>query len=152
MINIAEFKGLPFPPSVNSLYRHNAGRSEKVARFKTAKAKDWETLLDIWHLKNRRLILEAKAQIHKLLHDNKVFLYIGLEFIVPPQTLYSKQNKLKRIDCTNRIKATLDGLSNILGVDDNRFFLDKVEFVLGNDKYINIKIYASNMRYEDNGK
>lgn len=68
---------------------------------------------------------------------------------MPYSTLYSKQDKLKRIDVTNRIKATLDGLSNILGIDDNRFFLGKVEFVIGDDKYIDITISTAEIRVLD---
>lgn len=137
--------GVPFPPTVNQLY---AGKS---IRYKSDKAKAYDTEVDLWYLKNIKTVKAIRTKLRPYKFADHTFLSFKLDFLVPYETLYSKQGKLKKIDVSNRVKALLDKLSELFDVDDNRFFLKNVEFCIGNTKCVNIEITDTMIRTVNNG-
>jgi len=141
-----ELSGLPFPPSVNALY---AG---KTRRYKSDKAKDYDKAFDIWLFKNRGAVRSAESLVRELEHNQDIFLELTLDYVIPRKDLYTKKGTVKRIDVTNRIKSLLDKLAEAITIDDNRFFLGRVQFLLGPYKYVNIGINTTRIRGVNNGK
>lgn len=141
-----EFKNLPFPPTVNKMY---AGYPR---RYKTSEAKVFETAVDMWFVKNRSLVLEARKSVRAALLDSETFLRVSLDLIIPRAFLFTKKGNVKKVDASNRIKATLDQLANLLNVDDNRFFLGSVEFLIGDEKAVNIMLMETRIKAVNDGK
>lgn len=129
------FKEIPIPPTVNQIY---AG---KTRRYKSPKYKQWLKEFDIYYAKNSSFH-GARNIIRDALKDVNTFLDFKLDFCVPREKIYSKANTVKRIDVSNRIKPLFDAMSEALQCDDNRFFLNSVQFVIFNNVDNNFKPYV----------
>lgn len=99
-------------------------------------------------MKNRSSIHGAKKAFLEHQHDTTIFFCFSIFLHVQRRTLYSKENKVKQIDATNRIKALLDAISEMMHVDDSRFFLKEVEFVLDSstEGHVDVKITHTKIR------
>lgn len=117
------FENIPMPPTVNQLY---AG---KTRRYKSPKYKQWLKEFDIYYARNGSFH-RARQVLRDALKDNNTFLDFKLDINVPREMIYSKANTIKRIDASNRVKPLLDAISDALQIDDNRFFLNSVQFVI----------------------
>lgn len=138
--------GAPFPPSVNALYRSGRGHRGKVNRFKTRAAIDFEKAFDLWTFQNLQQINRAKQFARECEHTLQLYLSFKIDFVVRHTDLYTKTNTHKRIDCTNRIKALLDVMSHALELDDRKFFLGQVQFLIGETKCVNMELSKTPIR------
>ena len=136
------FKKFPFPPTVNSIYPS----ARNGRRFKSAKYVEYMNECRIWQLKNNSLLLEARSILGDLVKDPNVFLKLDIDLMLSHSDLYTKKGTNKKIDCTNRIKPLLDVLSGMIRIDDSRFFLGKVEFVISKQKGVCIAFDSANIR------
>lgn len=121
---VMNLQNIPFPPSTNQLF---AG---KARRYKSDKYQFWLNEFDIWSIKNIRAVRGAAEFVREYLAkgpDN--FITLGIELNVPPQMIFTKDGRNKRIDAHNFLKALIDAVADELKVDDSRFFLSNVEFV-----------------------
>lgn len=102
-------RGLPFPPSTNSLFRSGIING-RVMRFKTADYRRFEreikTALQIQKIKT---IKEQKLSAH-------------LYFYAPKLIWFTKSGSPRKIDLDNRIKGIIDQLFDYLGLDDKFVF------------------------------
>jgi len=88
----------------------------------------------IWMLTNQCLLHEARAILGDWLENPKTFLRVRIDLMVPKDFIFTKQNTIKKVDCSNRIKATFDVIGQMLLIDDRRFFVDRVQWVLSDEK------------------
>ena len=104
-------KRFPLSPSSNAMYASVNGRL-----IKSAEARRYEASVDMYGLKEFKVLDQFKETIK----PTDVF-HVDMYFIFTKDRLVSKKDTIKRLDATNRLKASHDGLSKILGVDDCRF-------------------------------
>lgn len=110
------FDKFPFPPSVNESYVNSRNISGR-GRFPSQKLKQFKKEVEIYSYFINTL--KNKHQIQNLIGKE---LEIEIDFIIPYSKIYTLKGEPKVFDIDNRIKATLDGISSILGIDDKMFF------------------------------
>lgn len=104
-------KRFPLPPTSNHLYMPINGRL-----IKTTEARKYAAAVEMYKLREFRILDEFKANVK----DKDVF-DVSCHFSFCRDRVYSKKETLKKLDASNRIKQTHDGLSKILDIDDCRF-------------------------------
>lgn len=117
-------KKYPLPPTSNNLYSSVNGRliKSKIARL-------YEFEVFNYSLRNINLINKIKNDFINC--ELKIDTY----FIFNKKRLISKENNLKKIDASNRIKACHDSLSKITGIDDKNIISGHFEKVYCNDDF-----------------
>jgi Holliday junction resolvase RusA-like endonuclease len=117
---------LPMPPTQNKQLAMFRGRM-----IKTREAREYSNKIESFRIRNAKALLGIRKQVQFWINDNKSGLGVDLEFLFDNSSLLckskGKQGQYKKIDADNRIKASLDGLSSILGVDDKFFIGGKRE-------------------------
>lgn len=114
----------PLPPSENQLYRN----VPRVGRVSTQEHKNYKRECESWALANKRY-REAFQQIYSE-YQNYV-VKVDSYFVMKHERLWTKDGRAKKIDASNRIKASNDELAKFLGVDDRAFFSVSGEKVTG---------------------
>jgi|688.fasta_scaffold08687_4 Holliday junction resolvase RusA-like endonuclease len=103
------FFNLPFPPSVNSLYVTDF-RTKR--RFKSKEGRQFQTDMHLWALDHiDQIKLFTKGPCYKL----------RLTFFIAKDKLLTKDDRLKKLDVSNRVKPIEDALCNLLEIDDKDF-------------------------------
>lgn len=108
-------KNFPLGPSSNSIYASVNGRF-----IKSNEARKYSNLVDIYKLRKFKQIEEFQSKI-----TNDDIFRVDTHFIFQKNRILNKtkaKSKYKKLDTSNRLKSTLDGLSKILEIDDSRFF------------------------------
>jgi hypothetical protein len=104
-------KRFPLPPSSNKLYASVNGRL-----IKSVEGRRYDASVDMYRLKEFKVLDQFKETIK----PTDVFR-VDMYFIFMKDRLVSKKDTIKRLDSSNRIKQTSDGLAKIIDVDDCRF-------------------------------
>lgn len=113
--------GLPVPPEDNHLFR-NVTAKGKSFRVKTKQYREFNHAIDLWMVHNRNAILRARKKIPS---DQPLYLVIKVNF--KWSRVFCKDGRVKRMDGQNRMKATCDALSVILGNDDRMVFDARIQ-------------------------
>lgn len=87
----------------------------------TPKMRKWKSMIDLYILANKRELKMASQLIHSLIKKNAVFKADSYH-VFHNSRVWTKKGTPKTIDANNRIKATLDAASKMMGVDDKYFF------------------------------
>lgn len=118
-------KNFPLPPSVNnSLASVVINRS--VRQIKTSAGRAFDAKVQEYILKNKHHLDMIAAEI-KVSMDLGYQLKIMCYYCFNKSDLWTKDKRVKRLDTNNRIKATLDGVSKAIGIDDRHFFAEEHE-------------------------
>lgn len=104
-------KKFPLSPSSNQLYTSVRGRL-----IKSSEGRRYDSLVEIYRLRELNIIDEWK----KTVKPEDVF-HIDMYFVFLRERLITKKETIKKLDATNRLKSSHDGLSKILDIDDSRF-------------------------------
>jgi hypothetical protein len=134
-LDFVEFENIPFPPTVNKLY----ATAKTGRRFKTKDGKKFDTDIEGWGLFNKQKIEELKEM-------DWLFYNLHIAYHCMESDLFTKQNTIKKIDVTNRIKPMLDGISNITGIDDRYFMLGGAEWVIDIRRSVTIQFTPHMLR------
>lgn len=102
----------PMPPSSNQLYASFKGRF-----IKSVEGRRFDSSAKAFELINCRKLDAIKAEMAK----TKSFWFIDTKFVFIRSRIIGQKGQIKRLDASNRIKATHDALAKMLGVDDSLF-------------------------------
>lgn len=114
------FFNLPMPPSSNhqySLFR----RGSKTLHIPSKALKEYKQAMSSYPLLHSNSCLIARALMRRWL-DNRLPLEFHSVFYFSHQKLFTKDNQVKRLDVSNRIKALHDCMGEMLQVDDSMIF------------------------------
>ena len=110
--------GLPMPPSANALYRNVNRRFGKGSgRVKTNEYKIFESKIKQWAWQNPDQFTLARTFI-KQVQSRGDLIRLDLTFFFERSRIITKDQRPKRLDTSNRLKAMHDALANMLGFDD----------------------------------
>ena len=112
---------LPLPPSENEIYRNVPG----VGRAATQELRNWRAQVKLWMLQNKSEVERVQSWVQAL--ENPLVLDISSVFVFHQPRLWTKDNRPKRLDASNRIKALHDAVSEILGIDDKHLWSGSFE-------------------------
>jgi hypothetical protein len=84
--------------------------------IKSVEGRKYDASVEMYKLREFRILEEFS----KLVKPTDVF-NVDMYFVFARDRLVSKKETIKKLDATNRLKASHDGLSKILGIDDCRF-------------------------------
>jgi Holliday junction resolvase RusA-like endonuclease len=107
---------LPIPPSSNNQYIL-VRRGKKTYHVPSAELLVFRSNVSHYALQTRNVLNEAK----KTFTEFKQF-QIHCLFTFKRERLFTKQNTVKKLDVSNRLKALHDEVSRIIGIDDSQFF------------------------------
>lgn len=120
------FDRFPLPPSSNALYKHFVNpRSRKVIRVSTQDLKKYKKACEEWKIHNQALCHTANLYL-KSEKAIRVDCYVGLA----TKKIWKLDGGVKKLDVSNRGKALLDCLADVIDIDDKLFStvqLEKVE-------------------------
>lgn len=125
----------PLPPSANKLYRNVTG----VGRVATKELRDYRKMVDQWagaYSKYRTIFKEICDTKWK---GNQTFK-IDCFFVLKHERIWTKDNRPKRLDASNWIKACHDALADFLGIDDKQIWAGHFEKVSGEQECVVILI------------
>jgi len=113
------FEDLPMPPTSNHQYISitRRGRTYRVA---SEELRTFKELMSMYP----NIFPDFKVKFH-IVQDwaaRKRPLEIRCTFYFKRERLFTKDNRFKRLDVSNRLKASHDSLSEILEIDDSYFF------------------------------
>lgn len=138
------WKGLPIPPSVNELFENRmvqAGKKKKamgrygfsISRRKSASYDHYELLCKSWVNRNFGLVEQTKKYLQDAV-KNGSFIYCDLIVAQHKSDFIAKNGNPKGVDSNNYVKAQVDILVKILGIDDKWFIGGSYEKVTCNEK------------------
>jgi Holliday junction resolvase RusA-like endonuclease len=107
---------VPMPPSINKQLMVSKGRM-----IKTNEARKYDRAFDVYLLMRQKAIAATKDLIRQWQKDGFNALRVDIEFFFPKEKLFSKNNMIKKLDTTNRVKSVLDKISLALEIDDSLF-------------------------------
>lgn len=116
----------PLPPSMNELYSNVPG----VGRVATKELKEYRNTVAKWSFANAKYRQLFEKIRDEEWNDAQIFK-IDTYFIFKHSRIWTKDNKPKRLDASNRIKACHDYLCDFLGIDDKQIWNCSVEKVSG---------------------
>lgn len=133
-------KGLPVPPSANSMYLTNVHKkwktNKKGAQYMgvgTSKRKSNELVtFQTKCLSYRNSLIQNNSRIFQIIKkyiDEGFTLRVDTFIAIEHERIWTKDNTPHQIDADNRRKALQDGLSMIIGVDDKYIFSGNIEKV-----------------------
>jgi Holliday junction resolvase RusA-like endonuclease len=131
-------RGIPMPPSVNSLYFTKGGKRILTTEGRVYKDSIKQLMADIG----------SKQSEHDIVMDN-IKLSITYDFYfkgVETKSWHTgkSKNRFRKVDISNRVKVLEDGLVEGLGIDDTQFM--RVNITKNNtndDEYVDINIYRA---------
>lgn len=117
-----------YTPINSRLVKSNAGRM-------------YEQKVLFWSMSKRRLLEEIATNF------KSKPLRVDCTFVFPKSRLVTKKDTLKKIDYSNRLKASMDMLAKIINIDDSYFVCGMAKKACGPDdrEYINIIISVSEL-------
>lgn len=104
---------LPMPPTDNHMY--NRGRNGR--RFLSDDNKEFRAGVVRWAERHEDRIKDMRMAVQSW-RAVEVTVYLGFHHA----RLWSKKSSPKKLDGTNRLKALLDEVAQLVGVDDSRFW------------------------------
>jgi len=107
----------PVAPTTNNLYVSVGKR-----RVPSKQLKIYKQLVHTWYLQNLREVNEAALYL-----KGKGPLTLDLIWRGPRLRFYTKDDRVRRLDASNRIKACEDSLCQLLSIDDSVFFRCSIE-------------------------
>ena len=123
--------GMPIPPSVNELFENRivpAGKAKRmqgrfsssISRRKSPAYEHYELMVKMWANRNHK---QVRAAIDFISASMGAGLYPRFDIFIaqPKSDFIAKNGNLKGIDSNNYVKAQIDVLVKILGVDDKWF-------------------------------
>jgi len=114
------FTGLPVPPSSNSQY-FLARRGQKTYHIPSDELKQFKREMEKYPYLVGPDFVVSKRDIHHWIGEGRN-LEIKTFFFFKRERLYTKLGHIKKLDCSNRIKALHDSLCDLLEMDDCLFF------------------------------
>lgn len=109
---------IPLPPSVNGLYASVRGR-----QIKSQEGRIYDQKIEMFKLRNFRTLQEITK-----LYEGKL-LKVDRYFVLEKKRVFCKDGSIKKLDCTNFIKACDDGLARLIMIDDKYFKSGNCELV-----------------------
>jgi hypothetical protein len=145
----AVFNVFPMPPTVN--------KQLTQARFhrgfiKTQVARDFDLEVDQFHKRNMNDISKLSLLMQDYLAKGFGFT-VQTTFYFPESKILTKKGNLKKLDASNRIKATHDALSKLICIDDQYFIGGSFDKQInktspdGKSEYSNVKITLIKLNY-----
>lgn len=133
-------KGLPVPPSANSMYLTNVHKKWKTNKagkqymgVGTSRRKSQDLVnFQTQCLNYRNILLHKSSNIINMIKkyiDDGYMLRVDTFIAIEHDRIWTKYNTPKQIDADNRRKALQDGISTIIGVDDKYIFSGNIEKV-----------------------
>lgn len=100
----------PLAPSVNTWLKTN----RKGQFFKSKIWREYRTHANWWYLQHKKWIDDVRVELRTLLANNYT-IRVDCYFCFA-------EHKYRKVDPDNYLKATLDALSHMLGIDDSLFY------------------------------
>lgn len=120
-------QNFPLPPSENQLYRN----LPRVGRVATQELKNYRRECEFWGLANK----SVRENFFYLMEENpQLVLKVDFYFVFKRERLWTKDNRPKKLDASNRVKAAADQLAKFFGIDDKCFFSVSAEKVSGENE------------------
>lgn len=103
------------PPPASSLYRNVPG----VGRVKTTEYKSYEREVCRWATINMHQLELLREFVRKVnSKDHCLGIVLQAKFFFERKSILNKENRPKKMDLDNRLKAALDCLFAVLHIDD----------------------------------
>lgn len=119
---------IPMSPSANRLLMPMRGRL-----ISTPQKRTWEKQVQLYRAKHILELNRINFFLKKYISSTEVpALRVDAFHCFPQKKLFTKQGHPKKIDANNRLKGTLDAVSNLIGIDDKYFFNGNCEKI-GNE-------------------
>lgn len=134
----------PLPPSSNELYASVRGR---LIKTKIARLYDYE--VQNYYLNNINMFNDLRLFVKDSL------ISVDCIFIFHKKRIISKENKVKKLDASNRLKICHDTLAKILDIDDKQIVrgsFEKATCDSENDERVIIHINKCNSIKSYQGK
>lgn len=103
-------KQIPIGPSINEIYKPIRGRF-----VKGESGRIYDKKIQAYKLRNFRILQQA----HEMFKGHT--LCVDKYFVFHNKRLYCKDGSIKKIDVENFLKSSIDGLAELLGIDDKMF-------------------------------
>ncbi len=103
-------KHIPIGPSVNEIYKPIRGRF-----VKGESGRIYDKKIQAYKLRNFRILQQA----HDMFKGH--VLCVDKYFVFYNKRLFCKDGSIKKIDVENFLKSSIDGLSELLNIDDKMF-------------------------------
>lgn len=113
-------RDLPIGPSSNNQYLL-LRRGKKTYHVPSKELTLFKKAMEYYAIKFPTNYLHSKTLIDEWVGANKL-LEIYCVFYFKREKLFSKKNEPKKLDVSNRLKASHDSLSKMFGIDDKLFF------------------------------
>lgn len=112
----------PLPPSVNQLYQPFRGRM-----VKTKHHRQYIDLCILWGRSNQKAVTDISMKLRHMkleaeMQKVRFCLEVHCMFAFEQSRLFTVNNKNEQLDADNRLKPCLDGLKEVLGIDDKIYF------------------------------
>ena len=97
----------------------------------TKELADYRKECDLWGMVNKKY----KELLFEVMNDESgMMLKVDFFFVFKRERLWTKDNRPKKLDASNRIKAASDQLAKFFGIDDKVFFSVSSEKVSGENE------------------
>lgn len=117
---VITFTGLPLPPTSNNQYSM-IRRGSKIFHVPSEQLRKFKDAMKQYPLRYATLYQESRKKAQEWKEKNSP-LELRCVFYFHRNRLFTKDNRFKRLDVSNRLKASHDCLSEMLGIDDSSFF------------------------------
>ena len=123
-------KGFPLGPSANELYEPNVRRyrnakgkvSVSVSGYRRSKKlDDYHKRCQLFQQMNSNFIKSVSENCKQWINEGHV-LRVDTYHVFHVERVWTKAGKPQVIDANNRVKACLDAIATLLGIDDRYFF------------------------------
>ncbi len=138
------FHKYPLPPSSNDLYASVRGR---LIKTKVARLYDYE--VQNYYLNHLKMMNDIKDFVKDKM------IGVDCTFVFHKKRIISLENKIKKLDASNRLKICHDTLSKILDIDDKQIIRGTFEKATCddiNEEQVIISIYEINSIKKYKGK
>lgn len=113
------FTELPLPPTSNNQYSA-IKRAGSVRFIPSSSLVKFKKDMDLWRMSTRNF-LDGKYKIQSWIKSDHL-LEVKAFYFFHFKTLFTKDNRVKKFDVSNRIKSCHDTIAQFLDVDDKFFF------------------------------
>lgn len=110
-------QGLPMPPTINQSMAIVRGRL-----ISTASKRLFFNEVNTYRIRNFKALQRAANSLQQLLATDPALCFrVDCYFALPHNKLFTKDGRVKIFDANNRLKSALDGLSELIQIDDKYF-------------------------------
>lgn len=127
---------IPIPPSLNNAYP----TSKHGYRYKSKALVEWERELERWAFTKVKE-LHALQDLFKA--SQNALVGIECRYFFRKEKILTKLGKVKKLDVDNRLKCLIDGITQIIGIDDSYIWEGKFSKHVSKTEqdYCEVKIY-----------